>query len=31
MKKKRQKSVLLHTLTLTLNLTEWGSRGPGCP
>lgn len=31
MKKKRQKSVLLHTLTLTLNLTKWGSRGPGCP
>ena len=31
MKKKRQKSVLLYTLTLTLNLTEQGSQGPGCP
>ena len=31
MKKKRQRSVLLHTLTLTLNLTEQGSQGPGCP
>lgn len=31
MKKKRPKSVLLYTLTLTLNLTEQGSQGPGCP